>query len=157
MTDAVQNPPSSSPAPFPPNPPKAKSLWLRRILTLSLAGFIFFSGAILGAAITVKIIRNRLSEAVQHPEKGRERFVGMLTRKLKLDSDQQSKIDAIVEARQKEIMNIRFEIQPRVEAVLERGKTEIDAVLKPEQTDKWNKIVEDSRKKWRPPAPEKKD
>jgi hypothetical protein len=150
MTATHPSPLAPTPSSPPPAPPR---LWLRRILTVVLAGLIFFAGIVTGAAITVKIIRTRISEAILHPEKGRELLLKQLTKKLILDGDQQKKIGSIIESRQKDMLSIRVELQPRVEQVITKGKSEIEEVLKPDQMQKWNEFVEDKRSRWRPPMP----
>ncbi len=69
-------------------------------------------------------------------EQHRERFVQQLTRELELNPQQVARIDAITRTREQRMNALWAEVQPRVHALLEETRTEIDQVLTPEQRTK---------------------
>ncbi len=69
-------------------------------------------------------------------EQHRERFVQQLTRELDLNPQQVARIDAITRTREQRMNALWAEVQPRVHAVVEETRREIDQVLTPEQRTK---------------------
>lgn len=66
-------------------------------------------------------------------ERGRERFVQQLTRELNLRPDQVTRIDAITRVREEKMSAIWSEVRPRIRALIDETRSEIDRVLTPEQ------------------------
>ncbi len=66
-------------------------------------------------------------------EQHRERFVQQLTRELQLNPQQVAKIDTITRVREQRMRALWAEVQPRVDALLNETRREIDQVLTPAQ------------------------
>lgn len=103
---------------------------------------VFILGAVSGSVVTYVVLQNRV-EAFRHggPEAREEQIVKRLSRELGLDSGQQEQVRGIIHETHTAIREMRGQMRPRIEAVLEQGQTRISAVLKPEQREKFAKIT----------------
>lgn len=129
-----------------------------RMLAVLLLVSVFAAGLVAGAAI------NHLTGATAEvrrgdgPRGGRMGPGGpggqppspaaMLARRLELTGDQREQVEAIFERRRQSTEVILSEFQPRIEAQRDSTDMEIRAVLTPEQTVEFDRIVAE-----RPPAP----
>jgi uncharacterized membrane protein len=73
-------------------------------------------------------------------ERGRERFVQQLTRELSLNPAQVAKIEEITREREQKMNAIWAEVRPRIHALIEETRTEVDQVLTPEQRQKSHEL-----------------
>jgi Spy/CpxP family protein refolding chaperone len=103
---------------------------------------VFVLGAVSGSLITHMVLQARF-EAFMHGGPGvrEEQIVKRLSRELSLDSGQQEQIRGIVHETHAAIREMRGQMRPRVEALLDQGQTRISAVLRPEQRDKFTKLM----------------
>ena len=128
MTDPT-NPLPSSESPVPLSPHR----WLRWALLL----VIFGAGVALGAAGSVLLIRERLATALRQPEQIPDRVIPILRHRLSLTDEQAEHVTAIVRRRHAALEDIRSDFTPRVAVELHMLRTEVDAVLTPEQKQRW--------------------
>ena len=73
-------------------------------------------------------------------EQHRERFVQQMTRELNLTAAQVAKIDTITRTREQRMNAFWDEVRPRIHAMLDDTRKEIDQVLTPEQRAKLQEI-----------------
>lgn len=73
-------------------------------------------------------------------EQHRERFVQQMTRELNLTPAQVAKIDTITRTREQRMNAFWDEVRPRIHAMLDDTRKEIDQVLTPEQRSKLQEI-----------------
>lgn len=103
---------------------------------------VFLLGAASGATVTHMIHRSRFETFIKGgPEAREEMIVKRLTHKLDLDSSQQEQVKAIVRENHVAIRQARSQCQPRIHELLEQGQTHIIALLRPEQQEKFRKII----------------
>ena len=103
---------------------------------------IFLLGAASGALLTHMIHRSHLENFISGGPAAREEFiVKRLSRSLDLDSRQQDQIRGIIHETHGVIREIRRQMRPRIEAELEQSQGRISAVLRPEQREKFLKIL----------------
>lgn len=126
----------------------------RRWRTLLVSLLLVVAGAAIGAALTVLVIVRQVQHRVRHPEEFPPRAAARLQRYLELSDDQTRRVEAILGERQADLQEIRREVQPRVEAEIERIRREIEAVLDPRQAERWNTWLDQKRQTWLPPLPE---
>ena len=121
---------------------------------LFLAGTaIFVCGLLLGAAGALFFVRYRILHALRHPEEAPARITAHIRRKLELTPHQAEEVERVVLRRQRALQEIRREVQPRVEAELDRAEQEIAALLTPVQKAKWREWFKRVRTTWIPPLP----
>ncbi|MDD4888510.1 MAG: hypothetical protein PHU85_01155 [Phycisphaerae bacterium] len=140
--------PAAVASPVLPAPPRR-----RRWLTVLVCAALFVTGAVGGAAGSAMFIRNRVQNAIHHPEIGRQRLEQMLTRRLDLDERQRREVGRILRERQRETQRIRRQFYPLMRAELERSNEEIAGVLRPGQRAKWREIYATFQSRWLPPPP----
>ena len=123
--------------------------WLYVLLWL----IIFGSGTVVGAGSTLWIVRNRVLEGIQHPERAPAGLARHLQRMLDLDDTQRDQVEDIFEHRQKELQKVRRAFQPEVEAQLDQVDKEVSAVLNDVQRTEWQSRFRELRDRWLPALP----
>jgi hypothetical protein len=124
----------------------------RRWKTWLLALLIFLAGGIVGGVLTAGAIFRSVHRAIAHPEEAPQRITARLSRRLDLTDDQREKVHQIIASRQQSLLEIRRDVQPRVETQLEQLESEIAAVLNAKQQDEWRTMVNTFRNTWLPPV-----
>jgi hypothetical protein len=125
----------------------------RRWRTWLFALFIFLGGAALGSALTAGAIFRSFRHAMMHPEEAPQRITARLKSGLDLTNEQADQVRAIITRRQQSLMQIRRDVQPRVELELDQLESEIAAVLYAGQQEVWRTLATRFRRNWLPPVP----
>ncbi|HEX9080083.1 MAG TPA: hypothetical protein VF795_10870 [Desulfuromonadaceae bacterium] len=117
---------------------------------------VFILGAASGALITHMVHLARLEAFISGgPAAREEHVVKRLTSELGLDATQQEQVRGIVQETHAAMREMRGQMRPRYEALLEQGRQRINAVLKPEQRVKFAKIVAERKtRRLERPCPE---
>jgi hypothetical protein len=103
---------------------------------------IFILGAVCGVLVTHSIQHSRFESFIKGGHGAHEEmFVKRLTSKLDLDSRQQEQVRVIVKETHSGISQVRSQIRPRIESLLEQGQVRISAVLRPDQQEKFRTII----------------
>ena len=118
---------------------------------------VFILGTISGSVVTYVVLQTRL-EAFMHggPKAREDHIVKRLTGELGLDSGQQEQVRGIIHETHSAVREMRGQMRPRIEALLEQGQARINTVLKPEQREKFAKITAErkARRLRERPSPE---
>jgi hypothetical protein len=123
--------------------------WLYVVLWL----IIFGSGTVVGAGSTLWVVRNRVLDGIQHPERAPAGLARHLQRMLDLDDAQRDQVEHIFERRQKELQKVRRSFQPEVEAQLDQVEQDVSAVLNDVQRAEWQTRFRELRARWLPALP----
>jgi hypothetical protein len=116
---------------------------------------VFLLGAAGGALVTHMIHEARFAHFISGGHRMREDvIVERLTRKLDLDSRQQEQVRAVMHETHDGIRQARSRIRPQIEALLTAGQDRIKAVLRPDQREKFDRIIAE-RKLHKPPEGER--
>jgi hypothetical protein len=109
---------------------------------------VFLLGALAGALMTNMVHRHR-GESFMRGEPGhmREFVVRRLNRELGLDAEQQGQLRTIVQETHAEMKNLRRQLRPQTEEILARSQEKVRAILRPDQRERYEKIVAERRKK----------
>ena len=124
---------------------------LLAVLVLLLALLV---GGVVGVAMDRRLLlphafEHRRGQRGMHPPRDRE-FRDRFARELGLSSEQQLRIDSIMDRRGRELRAIRAGVQPQVDSVITRTRRQLDSVLTPDQRKK----AEDIRRRMpHPPGP----
>lgn len=103
---------------------------------------VFILGATSGAIATHMVHRSREAAFLHGGPAAREEvIVKRLTRKLALDQQQQEQVKAIIHENHAAMQEVRRKSHPQIEAILEQGQKSINAILRPEQQEKFQKII----------------
>ena len=107
---------------------------------------VFAFGAASGAVVTHMIHRTKLESFINGgPEAKEEVILSRLTRKLDLDGRQQEQVRSIIHENHLAMRQVRKQYRPQIQAILEQGQSRINAVLRPEQRDKFRGIIEERK------------
>ena len=109
--------------------------------------FVFLLGAVAGSLITFGVIR-QMYQLGRGPQARTDFIVRKLTWDLWLDAQQRDQLRAIVQNGQQEMKPVRLQMHPQVEAILDRADTRIRAILRPNQVEKFDKLVAERKAKW---------
>jgi Spy/CpxP family protein refolding chaperone len=121
-----------------------------RLAALSLA-IIFLAGALFGFVVH-SYYSQRTARAAANPQEFRVRYITRLQKDLALSPEQLAQITAILDDTSQHFREIRERMEPEFEALRVAQRQRIMAVLTPEQQPKYQKILEEHRKKQREKA-----
>lgn len=124
--------------------------WVRTVI---LAGVVFLAGGIVGGAGTVLVIKRQLSEFIRHPEDAPDRVMPWIKRRFRLDEEQAIAVERLVAEHHERLQKIRYETTPRVRRELAEFQAGVDAVLRPEQRELWNRRLGQMTDFWFPELP----
>jgi len=103
---------------------------------------VFLLGALAGGLVTHKIDQRRIAGIISgEPRAVGELIVQRLSDKLRLDPQQVEKLRVIVSETRDEIRNVRKQFRPQIQEILERSRNRVRAILRPDQLEKYEKIV----------------
>jgi len=116
---------------------------------------VFLLGAASGALVTHMIHKARFEHFISGGHRMREDvIVERLTKKLDLDGSQQEQVRAITHETHEGIRQVRNRIHPQIEALLTAGQDRIKTVLRPDQREKFDRIIAEWKKR-KPPQGER--
>ncbi len=115
---------------------------------------IFLGGAACGAAVATIAIKHGVHHGDQGPHTISSHITSRLAGMLDLTDDQAARVREIILRRHNALIDIRRDIQPRLEVELAVLETEIAAVLNEQQRAKWHAHAASVRAQWLPPIPE---
>jgi Spy/CpxP family protein refolding chaperone len=104
---------------------------------------VFVLGALAGSFMTVGIIRHRFHRG-QAGQAMADHIVRKLSWDLRLDATQREQLRAIVNDGRKEMHALR----PQIEAILTRSEAKVRAILRPDQQEKFDKLVAERKARW---------
>jgi hypothetical protein len=107
---------------------------------------VFLLGSLAGALVTHEIYQHRIGSFIRGEAK-RELIVQRLNHELNLDTVQLSQLRVIVDETYTEIKNARKQISPQTEAILESSQNRVRAILRPDQLEKYEKIIAERKKR----------
>jgi uncharacterized protein YneF (UPF0154 family) len=109
---------------------------------------VFVLGVLAGALLTHKIYQHRVEGIMKgEPRTTREFIVQRLDRELHLDANQLEQVRAIVKETHTEMKKVRTQFRPQIEEILARSQEKIRALLRPDQREKYEKIIAERKKK----------
>jgi len=128
----------------------ARRSWRRVVMIL----LIFLGGAACGAAVATMAVTHSRHHDMQSPPAMSGHITARLAALLDLTDDQSRQVREIILRRHDALIDVRREIQPRLEAELAVLEEQIAAVLNEQQRVKWHAHAASVRAQWLPPIPE---
>jgi len=108
---------------------------------------IFVLGGLAGSITTIGVVRHRLVHG-----HGSQMMANLIVRRLswelRLDRDQRSQLRVIVAEGQTEMKAVHKQIQPQVEDVLTRSEAKLRVLLRPDQQEKFDKLIAERKARW---------
>ena len=110
--------------------------------------FVFLLGVLAGGLVTHKVYQQRMEGISRdEPRTMREVIVQRLNHELHLDPAQLGQLREIVKETHAEMRNVRKQIRPQMEEVLARSQARVRALLRPDQLEKYDRIISERRRK----------
>lgn len=125
------------PAPLPPRRSRK-----RMLISIFLGLVLLCCGMVIGSGATVYILSSRILEGIRNPDSLPDIAAQRMRYKLDLSDEQTEKIRAIFDTRKKEIFELRVRMQPKIEERIEELRAEVEAILTPEQAEKWDRRID---------------
>jgi Spy/CpxP family protein refolding chaperone len=107
---------------------------------------VFVAGVTVGTIGTRLVTRLAIQEALNHPEKVREKVQRDMVRQLKLDAEQERKVDAVMIRTQNRLKELRVRNQPAFFEIMSNSQAEISAILMPEQRELFQKYRQEHKR-----------
>ena len=122
---------------------------MKQFKPLLLLVLVFFTGFVGGVVTTRAVVRHFVLHAVRDPDFMRTVVEKRLTRRLRLNAEQRSKLHGVLLQTQGELKTLRLEFQPRFVTIIDHSQTEIDALLMPDQRARFDEFKAENRPWWR--------
>jgi hypothetical protein len=122
--------------------------------SLIFAFIIFFSGVIIGSGFTLHFLWERIIDNFQNPDNWHERLINHAKRRLDLTEEQVEQIKVILQNHKKRFRVIREEFEIKLVTELQTVHDDIDEILTPEQSEKWNQWITNFHRNWLKPFTE---
>ncbi|HTS19061.1 MAG TPA: hypothetical protein VMP11_15915 [Verrucomicrobiae bacterium] len=113
------------------------------LLIVFILGMIA-GGFVVGASATRRLHRLMRGQTAFTAQE----VTGRLSRQLRLDATQRDQMLALVQAAQVEITGARKQCMPQVLKALDDFDAKARVILRPEQAERFDKLVADRRAKW---------
>jgi hypothetical protein len=111
---------------------------------------VFVLGMLAGGLVTAKIFQHRIHQVLTGDQSVVANvIVRRLCWRLRLDATQREQLRAIVSEAQQELKTVRKQVQPQVEEILDRAVAKERATLRPEQVEKFDRLVAERKTKWK--------
>lgn len=127
--------------------PRRRRHWLWSVL---IGAAILICGIIIGACMALVVVRNRVIDLIQHPQKRTAAMVRRLDHALDLSEEQRKEVREVLKQHRSEFEKIRREVHPRIRNQIESLDRDISAVLDEEQKKKWDRYLTRLRRLWTP-------
>lgn len=108
----------------------------------------FFIGMLVGGAI-MKSAHPRFGRHGTTPEKRHERIVSKLTSKLDLTPEQREAVSGILAEGRTKVDVVMGDVRPQINEIREETSSRIKVLLTPEQQEKFEKLNEKMKKRWK--------
>ena len=119
---------------------------MKKWKTIVSVVLVFLLGSLAGALVTHEIYQHRIESFIRGEPK-RELIVRRLNHQLNLDTAQLAQLRGIVEETYTGIKDVRKQIRPQIEEILESSQNRVRAILRPDQLEKYEKILAERKKR----------
>ena len=121
--------------------------WLWSVM---IGAAILLCGMVIGACLALVVVRNRVIDLIQHPEKRTGAMVRRLDRALDLSEDQRADVRRVLRKHRAEFNEIRRDVAPRVQREIDAMDRDLSKILTPEQKAKWDRYLKRLLRLWMP-------
>jgi hypothetical protein len=122
---------------------------MKTLKVIGLLVLVFAAGFSGGVVATRILVRQRVANAVAHPQQARTRveqhIEQNLDAKLHLDANQRAQVHQILKDSQVKLRVVREDFQPKFNAVILDTRTNISALLRPDQETRFEQFLADNR------------
>jgi hypothetical protein len=109
---------------------------------------VFVLGMFAGGLVTLGVIRHRMK--IHGPQAMVNFVIRRMSWELRLDKAQREQLHAIVADTQRDMKAVRQQVQPQIEQTLARTEERVRAMLRPDQQEKFDKLIAEGKARWKP-------
>jgi Spy/CpxP family protein refolding chaperone len=118
---------------------------VKTLKVIGLLALVFVAG-FAGGVVATRMMVRQMADAAAHPVgSSAGKVEANLDRKLRLTDEQRQKIHEILKTSREKLRDVREEFQPQFNAIVFDARTNISAVLKPEQERRFEQFLADNR------------
>ncbi|HEX4263400.1 MAG TPA: hypothetical protein VH597_03590 [Verrucomicrobiae bacterium] len=121
---------------------------MKTLKVIGLLSLVFVAGLAGGVVATRIVVRQMVADAVAHPERARthveQNTEKNLNRTLRLDPQQREQVRQILKESQGRFRVVREDFQPKFNAIILETRTNISALLKPDQQERFEQFLADN-------------
>ena len=118
---------------------------MKAFKSILLLALVFFAGVVIGVVGTRAVVRHIVRDVILHPDRAQTFMERNLTRKLRLDNEQQLKLHEILSDAHGQLKDLRREYQPQFFEVLSNVNGQIVAILTPAQQAEFDKLKSENQ------------
>jgi Spy/CpxP family protein refolding chaperone len=118
---------------------------MKSFKVIGLLALVFVAGFAGGVVATRIVVRQMMTEAVKHPAGASTKVELTLDRKLRLTKEQREQIHEILKDSRDRLRAVREEYQPQFNAIVLDARTNISALLKSDQQQRFEQFLADNR------------
>jgi len=118
---------------------------MKTFKSILLLALVFFAGAVVGVVGTRAVVRHIVHEAILHPDRAQTFMERSLTRRLRLDDEQQVKLHQILTDAHEQLKDLRQQYRPQLVEVFSNANDQINSMLTPEQQARFEKLKSENR------------
>jgi hypothetical protein len=113
--------------------------------------FLVFAAGFAGGVVTTRaVVRRAILSAAAHPESLQARIERRLDARLQLNDDQRDHVHQVLKDTQRDLRDLRLKYQPELVTVVDRGESNINAVLTPVQRRRFERYLDENGPFFRP-------
>ena len=116
---------------------------MKQTKSILLLLLVFTAGVVMGVVGTRAVLRHAIRQTIAHPDRAQLILEAEVSRRLRLDDDQQAKLHDIMAQAHLQMREIRQQMRPQTQLVVSNVNAQISAMLTPEQSHRYEKLKED--------------
>lgn len=131
---------------------------MKTFKVIGLLALVFVAGFAGGVVATKIVVRQMVAYAVAHPAGAGGKVELNLNHRLRLDQQQRERVHEILKDSRDKLRGVREEFQPKFNAIVLQTRTNIVAVLRPDQQERFAEFLTENRQflpVHEPPPPKK--
>lgn len=117
---------------------------MKSFKVIGLLALIFLAGFAGGVVATRIVVRQMVTNAINHPAGASGKVELTLDHKLRLTKEQREQIHEILKDSRDRLRVVREDYQPKFNAIVMDARTNIIAVLKPDQQERFQQFLADN-------------
>ncbi|MBI4829968.1 MAG: periplasmic heavy metal sensor [Candidatus Lindowbacteria bacterium] len=114
---------------------KPRRKWLQAFFLMSS---VFLSGVIVGGVAATQLLWNKHLKAMSQPRFDVERMIHNMQTDFDLTEAQSEQLEKIFSNHHKNMRAIHEDLKPKVDKEIDSLRSQVEAVLTPDQVDRWN-------------------
>ena|ERR1700744_2117037 len=123
---------------------------MKSFKSILLLALVFLAGMVAGVAGARAIARHAEQVAINNPERAQQIIERNLSRRLRLNADQQAQLHVIMTGARGQMVALRQEYRPQIETIYQQTDAKITGLLTPAQQARYEKIRQEEHVLFRP-------